>query len=733
MSQDIILKFLSVMRDQGLVCNESIIADGKLQRFTPAGESSLTGWYVLHLDNPPSGAFGSWKTGLKGNWTAAGEGKEITPEEREILKKRMASDKKRKQREEEAIRYEAKLKAASIWKAAAASDDSHPYLKKKKIGANGARVYEGALTIPVRSMGELVGLQFIPPDGKDKRFLSGTPTRGAYSTIGPLPESAITIIICEGFATGATLFESTGYPVMVAFNAGNLEPVAKAVRADMPNAKIIIAADDDRWTITPIKNPGMHYAQIAAKASRAELRAPIFPDNFEGKPTDFNDLAEMTSRDEIKHQIETGKSTWFSPLTLRASQITFQDDFFREKLPHQAWDKNPLGTILNLDAILARISATVRYNVIAKKQEILIAQRSYSLDNYDNATFADIIDACVRFKMPTGNLVSYLIKLADLNQYNPVINWIESKPWDKTPRLQSLYNTIKSKNEELDPSIKILKEILIRRWMLSAIAAAYRPNGVSARGVLVFQGDQYLGKTKWFMSLVPAELGLAAEGLTLKTDDKDSVYQLLQYWIVELGELDSTFRKSDIAQLKSFIPKNRDTIRLPFMPKSSTFPRRTVMFGSVNPEHYLNDPTGNTRFWTIACESINFDHGLDMQQIWAELLLEYKAGQSWYLTSDEMDELNNHNAEFTTKEPVEERIAGYYDWTRKDGTWKTATEILDETGIERPTRQELVAAAATVRKLNGGQTKRSETKRLLWVPNKNQFVNPSFPSFDPQT
>lgn len=743
MSQDIISKFLSAMSDQGLDCRDPIVTDGKIHRFVPAGESSLSGWYVMHLDQPPSGAFGSWRTGMKGTWSSAGDGKEITEEEREILKKRMAADKKRKQREEDAIRYEAKIKAAAIWKAATPADDSHPYLTKKKIKANGARMSEGSLVIGVRSMGELVGLQFIPPDGKDKRFLSGTPIRGAYSTIGPLPEAGITFIICEGFATGASLFEATGLPVIVAFNAGNLEPVAKAVRADFPNSKIIIAADNDRWTLTPIKNPGMHFAQIAAKSARAELRAPIFPDDTVektgltleqmGRPTDFNDLAAMTSLDEIKHQIETGKSTWFSPLAVRASQITFPDEIFRDTLPHQPWDKNPAGTILNLDAILARIGATVRYNVIAKKQEILIAGRGYSLDNYDNATFADILDACVRFKMPTGNLVAFLIKLADLNQFNPVKIWIESRPWDKKPRLKNLFDTIKAKNEELDPSVKILKEILIRRWMLSAIAAAYRPNGVSARGVLVFQGDQYLGKTKWFMSLVPADLGLAAEGLTLKTDDKDSVYQLLQYWIVELGELDSTFRKSDIAQLKSFIPKNRDTIRLPFMPKSSTFPRRTVMFGSVNPEHYLNDPTGNTRFWTIACESINFDHGLDMQQIWAEVLLEYKAGQSWYLTADEMDYLNNHNAEFTTKEPVEERIAGFYDWTRKDGVWKTTTEILDETGIERPTHRELIAAAAVVRKLNGGQSKKSGPKRLLWVPNKNQYVNPSFPQFEPIT
>lgn len=732
------------MRDQGVDCSDRIIADGTLHRFAPVGKTSPTGWYVLHADHPISGTFGSWDSGIKGTWTLAGS-KPMSDEERAALKKRMEADKKRKQRAEEAMRYEAKIKASSIWSTSPIVEGPHPYLDRKKIKPHGTKVYradlfpppgeyeqkivDGSLIVQVRAKGELVGLQFIPPDGKDKRFLSGTPIAGSYSVIGSLPESNVTIVICEGFATGASIHEATGLPIMVAFNAGNLAAVAKAVRAEFPEAKIIMACDDDRWTTQPVKNPGLHYGGIAGRAVDAVLRAPHFPENFKGKPTDFNDLAEMVSLEEVKLQIETGKPSWQTSLTLRTSQITFDDEIFREKLPHQYWDKPPLGTILNLDAILRRIGATVRYNVIAKKQEILIQGRSYSLDNYENATYADILDACVRFKMPTGNLISYLIKLADLNQYNPVKNWIESKPWDGTSRVKELYDTVKAKGEEENPTIRIMKEILIKRWMISAIAAAYRPNGVSARGVLVFQGSQYMGKTKWFMSLVPRELNLAAEGLTLKTDDKDSVYQLLQYWIVELGELDSTFRKSDIAQLKSFIPKTQDTIRLPFMPKASVFPRRTVMFGSVNPEHYLNDPTGNTRFWTIACESIRHDHELDMQQIWAELLIQYEKGESWYLTKDEMDELNSHNVEFTTKEPVEERIAGFYDWTRKDGAWKTATEILDETGIERPTRQELVAASAAVRALNGNQIKKSGAKRLLWVPNKGTFVNPTLNGF----
>ena len=134
----------------------------------------------------------------------------------------------------------------------------------------------------------------------------------------------------------------------------------------------------------------------------------------------------------------------------------------------------------------------------------------------------------------------------------------------------------------------------------------FNPDGISAHGVLVLQGDQYLGKTKWMKSLAPKELGVIKDGITLNPSDKDSVMQCVRNWIVELGELDATFRKSDIASLKSFITSDRDVLRRPYARLESEFARRTVFLHRLTQSNFTTQ--GNRRFWTIECEYIDYNH-----------------------------------------------------------------------------------------------------------------------------
>ncbi len=709
------------MREAGFDPPPHLIADGQMKRYAPAGSKrgDLSCWYVLHLDFPPSGGFGSWKSGQKFKWSAK-LSRPLTDAEQLALKRQIAADKKKKQRLDVELREKAARVADFLWRKSSDDTATNLYLAKKQIKAHGARMNGDSLAIQVRNNGQLVGLQFIPPAG-DKKFLTGTPLEGSYFLIGDQPKADDKLIVCEGFATAASIHEATGLSTFVAFNATNLIHVAKWIRSKLPNAKIIIAADDDRWTSKPVANPGMHYGSQAAIAVNGLLRHPYFKKGFPDRPTDFNDLAKLYGLGEVKQQIEHGEPKEAALPEIIQDQVGFHGDIFWDLLPNHQPGKSPKATIANLREILRRIQAQVRYNVIAKKEEILITGRSYSIDNFDNASLADIVDACNRFEMPIGQLNLFLTKLADLNQYNPVINWIESAPWDGRSRLQEFYATVTAKGEKENPIKRWMKETCIKRWMISAVAAAYRPNGVGARGVLVFQGDQYLGKTQWFKRLAPPELDVLIDGATLKPDDKDSVANVIQKWLVELGELDATLRKADIAQLKSFIPKTQDVLRMPYAQKASRFPRRTVFFASVNPETFLLDSTGNTRFWTTACEAINHTHTIDMQQVWAEVKLTlYDKNEAWYLTAEEMKELNEHNEGFSSGEPIEERLASFYAWPGdpERGSWKTVTSILQETGVDRPTKAELNAASAFIKRHNGNRHKRTNTKKLLWVPNQ---------------
>lgn len=129
----------------------------------------------------------------------------------------------------------------------------------------------------MRDTGGIIhSLQFIDGEG-NKRFLSGGRKKGCYFPIGSPGEP---LCIAEGYATAASIHEATGFPVAVAFDAGNLEPVARAMRAKFSKIKIILCADNDAQTPG---NPGLTKAREAAAACGALLAVP----HCHG---DFNDL-----------------------------------------------------------------------------------------------------------------------------------------------------------------------------------------------------------------------------------------------------------------------------------------------------------------------------------------------------------------------------------------------------------------------------------------------------------
>jgi len=373
----------------------------------------------------------------------------------------------------------------------------------------------------------------------------------------------------------------------------------------------------------------------------------------------------------------------------------------------------PLSTIENLAEITRRLGVTLRYNVISKEEEILIPGESFSIDNRANASLSWLTSWCARLRMPTDKIGDFVTYLADKNLHNPVAQWIESTPWDGQSRLADLYDTIDAVDNKL-------KAVLIRRWLISAVAAAFQPDGVSAAGVLTLQGDQYLGKTKWFKGLVPEHLGVLKDGMLLRPDDKDSVKQVCSFWLVELGELDATFRKSDIAALKSFITNKSDVLRRAYARRESQYARRTVFFASVNPKQFLHDTTGNRRYWTIEAQHIDHSHGINMQQLWAEVLTIYRRGESWYLTPDEMLRLNTANEEFQVVDPIVERIESRLRWDTPDTLWRyrSATDILIECGVDRPSQSDATRAAGVIRSLNGNRAKRTGTARLLLAPDR---------------
>jgi putative DNA primase/helicase len=360
--------------------------------------------------------------------------------------------------------------------------------------------------------------------------------------------------------------------------------------------------------------------------------------------------------------------------------------------------KGPLATIANIKALLDFYNIQVGYNLIKKDIEIRIPELELLKDNAKSNALIHIVSLANSHRLPRGGVEEFVEYLASDNPFNPAVRWITSQPWDGISRLGAFYNTITGAKDSVKES-KQLKETLMQKWMLSAVAAAFSPNGSAGSGILVLQGAQYMGKTKWFKELVPAELEITKDGMMLDPKDKDSVYQCVTNWLVELGEVDATFRKADIAHLKAFLTKDTDVLRLAYSRKTSEFARRTVFFASVNQEDYLSDPTGNRRFWTIECSAINHTHGLPMQQVWAEVYELWKSGASHYLTTEEMVALNKHNENYQVKDAFEEIFLEKYDIESPDTTFKSSTEILRSFGVTVPTTRDYSRLKAVMKSL----------------------------------
>ena len=292
-------EFRDAMRSAGLIPPD-MIEPGKFHRFPGEGKhkGNAAAWCKLFPDGI-GGIYGDYSTGLSADWQAKRD-KPYTQVERDVFKRYAAEAKAQDDAERKAKQTKAASKAATIWEAAKQARVDHPYLIRKGIPPSGARLHNDALVIPMRADGEIHSLQFIRPDG-DKRFLTGGRVAGCYFSIGN-PTGAAKLCIAEGFATGATIHEATGYPVAVAFTAGNLGPVAKTIRQRFAELPLILCADDDAETEG---NPGITKATEAAQSVGGLLAIPDFGSDRPEGVTDFNDMASLRGSDAVKRAISS--------------------------------------------------------------------------------------------------------------------------------------------------------------------------------------------------------------------------------------------------------------------------------------------------------------------------------------------------------------------------------------------------------------------------------------------
>lgn len=360
------------------------------------------------------------------------------------------------------------------------------------------------------------------------------------------------------------------------------------------------------------------------------------------------------------------------------------------------------GTIENLKHLLTEYGVSVRYDVIRKRINISAERFERGLvDNADNSVLAQVVSLAALNGLPRGDIEAYLESIANGAPYNGIAEWIESKAWDGEDRLPAIYDTLQTA-EHFPPH---LKRVLIRKWLLSAVAAVTR-QGFHCRGVLTLQGKQGIGKTSWFRALVPApELQSWAIKIDHHMDaqNKDSILGGINCWICEIGELDSAMKK-DVARLKGVLTRESDKVRRPYGRGESEMPRRTVFGASVNHAQFLADDTGNSRFWVLPLVTVDHGHSIDMEQLFAQLSMELNDGAIWWLDDNEEAALDYENRAHRTVSAVADLVLDSLDLEGGQHTRVTAMtprQLLVVLGTERPTNTQCKECAAVLRETLG--------------------------------
>ena len=299
MRSEVIPDFIAAMRERGLEPAEKIVADGRLHRVRWHGDRKGTrnGAYILHLNGHPAGFVECFRRGVRFTWSA--KGARLSSADRKALTTLVSKERRRRQREERERHRLVAKQARAILSGCPDADSEHAYLRRKGVAPHGLKVdATGRLVVPLRDPnGTIWSLQTIAPNGT-KLFLRGGRKNGLFHLLG---EPGTQIVIAEGFATAASIYEATNLPVVIAFDCGSLVPVAKAIRRWLPLTHIVIAADDDHGSDG---NPGITKAQEAAELVGGHVAVPIFLESEE-RGTDFNDLHALRGHESLAEIIRS--------------------------------------------------------------------------------------------------------------------------------------------------------------------------------------------------------------------------------------------------------------------------------------------------------------------------------------------------------------------------------------------------------------------------------------------
>lgn len=510
---------LEQLRAAGLAVDA--IEPGRLRRCRVEGDDrEPRGWYSLHEirlsggDLALVGAFGIWHGNSNNAQKIELKKFNLNADQKEAIRKRIRDDQRRAAAARQRVGEQAAVRALSIWKRCrepATGGAGVPYLEEKRVGAHGVRATEtGTLVVPMcDAHGRVHGLQFIGPEvskrrGRNKDFFPfGVIKRGRFHLIGA-PQPGGVLLVAEGYATAASLYENSGQPVAVAFDAGNLVPVCEALQRKYPRTRILVCGDDD-WLgkcrscqkLTPTESPtcqhcgadssmlenaGKRMAEAAALAVAGAALLPVFMERAGRKLTDFNDLQVIDGAHAVRAQVEA-------------------------KIEAEGWTGAPAPRVAGGAGGGAALKPNLTVDEANERLSLIYGGRGTLFDHHEHELVpkGDVLDLLQdhgwkEWKTRNDRRVVRMTEVGfDPTEKEKGIRCNLWGGWPTTP-IEGACSALLELLEYLCSSEKNPREIT--DWVLRWLAYPIQHPGAKMKTALIFHGPQGVGKNLFFEAVM---------------------------------------------------------------------------------------------------------------------------------------------------------------------------------------------------------------------------------------
>jgi len=310
----------------------------------------------------------------------------------------------------------------------------------------------------------------------------------------------------------------------------------------------------------------------------------------------------------------------------------------------------PRSSLANIEAVLrgdptyatTDTLAYFRYDSFAEK---LYYQNGIAEDHLDTRINIDI-ERRYNISPRTALIQEAIVNIAKENAFHPVRDYLGKHTWDGTSRLKDLFTL----GFGATGDVPYLEDAAMK-FCIGAVARIFEP-GCQMDNMIVLTGAQGIGKSTAFRVLAN---GWFADS-PLNIGDKDTFMQMAGKWFYELSELDS-FKKAENTRIKAFLTSRVDTFRPPFGRHVVERPRQTILVGTTNEDQFLNDPTGSRRFVPVRATQVNIAWIRDnREQLWAEAVVRYKAGEVWYYAGESALRLARESVAFQQEDVWEPHV-----------------------------------------------------------------------------